>query len=67
MVPQGYWFKGGGEKKKIQERDSKKDKWETYSKEETRIMQIYVIVALFISVAAKKEGEKPIWTTIYQG
>ena len=33
MVSQGYWFKGDGEKKKIQERDSKKDKWETYSKE----------------------------------
>lgn len=33
MVSQGYWFKGDGEKKKIQERDSKKDKWEMYSKE----------------------------------
>lgn len=33
MVPQSYWSKGGGEKKKIQERSSKKEMWETHSKE----------------------------------
>lgn len=33
MVPQAYQFKVDGEKKKIQDKGSKKEMWETHSKE----------------------------------
>ena len=33
--------------------------WETYPKEETQIMEIFVIIALFIWVTQKNEGENP--------